>query len=78
MDDILTMLECAQAAVETYTSLSGYHGGDVCDIIDLVADLMHFAKHHDLDPISIISQAQQHFSAEAAPAQDTKATVLRP
>jgi hypothetical protein len=67
MDHLLAALQHAEAAVEAYTELSGAHGGAGCDLVDLVTDLLHFARDRDLDPLSIIIQAQEHFSSEAAP-----------
>jgi hypothetical protein len=69
MDDLVAALQCAQAAVEAYAELSGAHGGATCDLVDLLTDLMHFARDRDLDPLSIIIQAQEHFSREAPPLQ---------
>jgi hypothetical protein len=69
MDDLCAALQCAQAAVEAYTELSGAHGGAACDLVDLLTDLMHVARDRDLDPLSIIIQAQEHFSREAPPLQ---------
>jgi hypothetical protein len=78
MDDILATLQCAQAAIEAYTSLSGSHGGVNWDLVDLVTDLMHFARARDLDPVTIIDQAQQHFSLETDAAQGIGKTTLDP
>jgi hypothetical protein len=77
MDDILTTLQCAQAAVEAYTSVSGSHGSVSWELVDLVTDLMHFARAGDLDPVTIIRQAQQHFTAETEAAQRVVKTLLQ-
>jgi hypothetical protein len=70
MDNIVTAFQCARAAVEAYTVASGPHAITSRDIVDLVTDLMHFAQAWDLDPATIISQAQEHFSVESGLAQN--------
>jgi hypothetical protein len=70
MDNIVTAFQCAQVAVEAYTDASGSHAITSRDIVDLVTDLMHFAQAWDLEPASIIAQAQEHFSVESALARN--------
>ena len=78
MSEIVSTLQCAQAAIEAYTAVSGSHGGVSWDLVDLVADLMHFAQARDLDPVTILENAQRHFSAESELAEGISKVTLHP
>ena len=56
--------EWAETALEAFTEARGADESEM-DIIDLVADLMHYAKSKHYDPQSILDSATMHFEAES-------------
>jgi hypothetical protein len=79
MKHILGGVEPARAALETYARLSGPTGPCQCEIVDLIADLLHLAESRGLDPSDVLSKADRHFQAETKqlPAIIVAARALR-
>jgi hypothetical protein len=58
-------IESATTAIEAHLSATGYSPGDVRDdFVDLVANLLHYAKAKRIDIDDALRMAKLHFEAE--------------
>ena len=64
MKRMMAGVEAAQAALQAYVELNGSTGISKCDVVDLVADLLHFVENQGLDASDVLSKAGRHFQAE--------------
>lgn len=55
--------EWGQSAVEAYTAIK-WGDDDRGDIVDCMADLMHYAASLGIEPEEIVRSATNHFEAE--------------
>ena len=63
-------VEFAQVALDAYPHAEGadrrWTGGvPACEVVDLITDLLLFAKAKGHDPCSVLSKARRHLEAEA-------------
>lgn len=63
-------VELAQAALDAYLHAEGadrrWAGGvPACEVVDLITDLLLFAKERGHDPCSVLGRAKRHLQAEA-------------
>jgi hypothetical protein len=64
MKPMLAGVEATEAALEAYVRLNGSTGICECDVVDLVADLLHLLESRGLDTSNVLSKAGRHFQAE--------------
>jgi hypothetical protein len=64
MKRMLAGVEASRAALEAYVGLNGSTGVCECDVVDLIADLLHFLESQGSDTSDVLSKAGRHFQAE--------------
>lgn len=62
MDQIMESVRIAALALEAMPDFE--EDGPSCAVTDLLADLMHFCKHYNIDFASQLKMARMHFEAE--------------
>jgi hypothetical protein len=64
MKRMLAGVEAARTALNAYVGMNGSTGTCECDVVDLVADLLHFVESQGVDSSGVLSKAGRHFEAE--------------